>query len=255
MKKSIKALFIVLLFGILLIPSVKSQAAVAPGTPGGLGLADQMNTKFMLKWNYDANIVLSSDVENFGYEVVVSTLKDKKIATFDMNLVSNYSANTYYDATSLTPNVFFVTTDYSTVYMNVSNSKMAKQGFKYKVRAYTYDSIGNKVYGEYSKAKVIIPRAKVKTLKATSRSTGKITWSKVKGAKTYTVYVSKNGGSSYKKQGTVSGTSYTVKNMTLGKTYPIYVVANGIKYKKKKYNSTKPEVKSSNASTIKIYTY
>ena len=41
--------------------------------------------------------------------------------------------------------------------------------------------------------------------------------------------------------------------MKLYKTYPVYVVANGVKYKKIKYNSTKPELKVSNASTIKIY--
>ena len=47
--------------------------------------------------------------------------------------------------------------------------------------------------------------------------------------------------------------SYTVKGMKLGKSYPVYVVANGIKVKKKKFKSTKPELKTSNVKTITIY--
>ena len=253
MKKTIKYLLTVLLLEFVLVPFTKASAAVAPAAPTGVGLAGQNKSKYMFKWNFDSNLPISTDNENFGYEVVLTTLKNKKIKTVDLNVLQNYSSNVTYDVKYLTPNVLFVTTDYSTVYMNVSNSKLEKQGFKIKVRAYTFDSMGNKLFGDYSAEKVIVPRATITKLKATSKSTGKITWKKISGAKSYTVYVSTDGGTKFKKKGTTKSNSFTVKGMKLYTTYPVYVVANGVKYKKKKFNSTKPEVKTSNASTIKIY--
>lgn len=253
MKKTIKYLLAVLLFAFVLVPFTKASAAVAPAAPTGLGLAGQNKTKYMLKWNFDSNVIYASENGYFGYEVVITTLKNKKIKTVDYNAQTNYSSNIAYDVEHITPNVIFVTTDFSTVYANVSNSKLEKQAFKYKVRAYTFDATGNKLYGEYSADKVIVPRPTITKLKATSKSTGKITWKKISGAKSYTVYVSTDGGNKFKKKGTTKSNSFTVKGMKLYTTYPVYVVANGVKFKKKKFNSTKPEVKTSNASTIKIY--
>ena len=253
MKKELKGLLIALLFTILLIPSVKASAAVAPAAPTGVELACQAKNRFMFSFVYDSNIAISTDTGNFGYELLVTTLKNKKITSVDLNVSDNYSYNTAYDAKYLTPNVLIATADLSRMYMSLSNSKMQKQAFKIKVRAYTYDATGVKVYGEYSSEKVIVPRATITSLKATSKSTGKIKWKKIAGAKSYTVYVSSNGGTKFKKQGTTKATSYTVKNMKLGKEYPVYVVANGIKVKKKKYNSTKAQAKDSNGATIRIY--
>lgn len=242
MKKGLKGLLGIMLLALLLVPSVKAEAAVAPAKPTGLGFYGQDKSDFMFCWAVDQNLSLYGADGNFGFEVVVTSLKNKKLGTYDKNSIDNA-----YDSD------IKVDTSNNKVYMKVTNAKLAKQAFKYKVRAYAYDELGSKVYGEYSNEKVIVPRANIKTLKATSKSTGKITWQKVTGAKSYTVYVSANGGTKFKKQGTTKGTSYTVKNMKLSKTYPVYVVANGVKYKKKKYNSTKPELKESNASTITIY--
>ena len=243
MKKGLKlkGFVAILLFAILLIPSVKASAAVQPAAPTGLGFYGQNDkNEFALSWAVDSNIILYGVDTNFGYEVVVTTTKGKVIGTYDKNTINNL-----YDSD-------FKAYD-SKIYMIIKNSKMAKQAFKFKVRAYVFDEVGNKIYSEYSGEKVVIPRATIKKLKATSRSTGKITWKKVSGAKSYTVYVSNNGGKKFKKQGTTKTTSYTVKGMKLGKTYPVYVVANGVKVGKKKYNSTKPQLKNSNASTIQIY--
>ncbi len=241
MKRQFKLLLTVLLMAFVLVPSVKSSAAVAPATPSGLGFVGQSNkNEFGLDWTFDTNVMLCGVDQNFGYEVVITNVKGKTITTIDKNTINNgYDTN--------------FTADANKIYLIVKNAKLSKQAFKYKVRAYVYDEVGNKVYSAFSAEKVIVPRANIKSLKATSRSTGKITWQKIKGAKSYTVYVSNNGGSKFKKQGTTKTNSYTVKGMKLGKSYPVYVVANGIKVKKKKFKSTKPELKTSNVKTITIY--
>ena len=240
MKKVFKSLLAVILFAVILFPSIRSNAAVAPSVPTGLGLYGQDGPKFGLRWALDQNIVICGVNNHFGYEVTVTTIKGKKIGVYDKNSIDNgYDSDFQFKDNK--------------AYMFITNSKMAKQAFKFKVRAYVYDETGAKLFSDYSAEKIIVPRAKVTNLKATSRSTGRITWKKIKGAKSYTVYVSSDGGNKYKRQGTTKGTTYTVKGMKLSKVYPVYVVANGIKVKKKKYNSTKPELKESNTATIKIY--
>lgn len=239
-KKGLLTILSLLLFAIFITPTLKVSAAVQPATPTGLGFVGQNKGEFALTWAVDPNIVIYGTDTNFGYEVVVTNAKGKKLGTYDKNTIYN-SYDQDFKA------------DQNNIYMVISNNKLAKQAFKYKVRAYVFDEVGNKVYSDYSAEKIIVPRANIKSLKATSRSTGKIKWQKITGAKSYTVYVSNNGGTKFKKQGTTKTTSYTVKGMTLGKTYPVYVVANGVKIKKKKYSSTKPKLKNSNASTIKIY--
>ena len=240
MKKGLKGLLTLILFTVLLMPSVKASAAVQPAVPTGLGFYGQNKNEFALSWAIDPNIILYGVDQNFGYEVVVTTAKGKKIGTYDKNTIyNNYDSD--------------FKADDSKIYMVVKSAKMSKQAFKFKVRAYVFDETGAKLYSDYSSEKVIVPRANIKSLKATSKSTGKIKWQKIAGAKSYTVYVSSKGGTKFKKQGTTKSTSYTVKNMKLYKTYPVYVVANGVKVKKKKYNSTKPQLKTSNASTIKIF--
>ena len=53
-----------------------------------------------------------------------------------------------------------------------------------------------------------------------------VKWSAVSGAKNYTVYYSTSKNSGYKKAGTTSGKSYSVKKLKPGKTYYFKVVAN-----------------------------
>ncbi|MDD6070891.1 MAG: hypothetical protein PUC12_08790 [Clostridiales bacterium] len=239
MKTKITMLFITLLMCVMLVPAVKAEAAAAkPETPSGLGLYSQKEELFGLSWDYDANLNYYSDVYPgyFGWEVQVTTLKNKQITTIDSD---------YY------PNDF--KTNGSKIVALISNTKMKTQGFKFKVRSYVYDENAQKVYSDFSKEKIIIPRPTI-TSKALKGGKVKVTWKKVSGAKNYTIYLSSNEGQSYKKIGTSKKTSYTIqKKLSKYKNYYVYIQANSVKYKGKKYNSTKPADKTSNSSGFYIY--
>lgn len=239
-KTKITMLFIALLMCVMLVPAVKAEAAVTkPATPGGLGLYDQEGSEVIFTWNLDTNLNYYSDAYPgvYGYEIVVSTLKNKQIATL----------NTYDNSGKFG-------LDGNKVVATVTNSKMKTQGFKFKVRSYVYDENTNKVYSNFSKEKIIIPRATV-TKGAMKSGKVKISWKKVSGAKSYTIYLSSNNGKKFKKLGTTKKSSYTIsKKLTKYKDYYVYVQANSVKYKGKKYNSTKPTEKRSNAYKFYIYT-
>ncbi|MBD5106294.1 MAG: fibronectin type III domain-containing protein [Lachnospiraceae bacterium] len=120
------------------------------------------------------------------------------------------------------------------------NNKLRTQGWKVKVRAYLKMDNGTKVYGPWSAEKVIVPNAYIKSTKLVSKSGTdvKLTWTKVSGAKSYTVYRSNKATGKYKKVATVKGTSYTMKKLAKYKYYYVYVKANKVKVGKKSYNST-----------------
>lgn len=238
----------------VLTPNVKAQAAVTqPAAPTGLDLQlSDLNKKsstkntFRLIWNFDATLPYNTynTIDYYGHEVVIQTLKGKNIQTIDTLSYSGYGQidanNTgYLDAGDKEA-------------IDVKNKKLASQGFKFKVRSYVFDEAGQRVYSQWSKEKVIIPRATI-TKKAMSGSNVKITWSKVSGAKSYTVYISTNG-KKYKKAASSNGTSAIVKKLKRYQTYYIYVQANGVKYKKKKYNSTKAKDLSKGVDSFYIYT-
>ena len=247
MKKQIKALLLIFILGVLLIPSSKVKAdSIAPSQVGGISFYGQDKSKFIFRWNYDQNIALSSDqAGNYGYETVISNLKGKKITTIDRNTVDNPYAT----------DISISTSEYK-VSLLVTNAKLRKQAFKIKVRAYTYTDAGEKLYGPYSKEKVIVPRATITSKALTSKSSSnvKVKWQKVSGAKSYTVYVSTKKTSGYKKKGTVKGTSFVIKNNKRYTDYYVYVVANNIKNGKKKISSTKPSLKYSNIDGYYIRT-
>lgn len=135
-----------------------------------------------------------------------------------------------------------------------TNKKLRTQGWKVKVRAYLKMDNGTKVYGAWSAEKVIVPNAYIKSTKLASKTSTdvKLTWTKVTGAKSYTVYRSTKATSGYKKVATVKGTSYTMKKLTKNKTYYVYVKANKVKIGKKSYNST--TVKTPGYRSFYIYT-
>lgn len=245
MKRYVKGLIMVLLFAAMLVPSVKASAAIAPAKPSGLGLSQQEGNKFQLIWDYDANILYCGYNYNFGYEITIKTLKNKTIAVIDKNSIDNgYESD-----------IFGISTEYNKVYIVHTNKTMGSQAFKFSVKPYVYDEAGGRVYGEASAEKIIVPRATTKKAKLAGSGAVKVSWKKVKGAKSYTVYLTSNDGSSYKKKGTTKGTSFTIKKLKKYTNYAVYVTANGVKYKKKKYNSTKPLFKTSNTGTpFYIYT-
>ncbi|MCM1162091.1 MAG: hypothetical protein NC412_12825 [Roseburia sp.] len=135
-----------------------------------------------------------------------------------------------------------------------TNKKLRTQGWKVKVRAYLKMDNGTKVYGAWSAEKVIVPNAYIKSTKLVSK-TGtdvKLTWTKVTGAKSYTVYRSNKATGKYKKVATVKGTSYVMKKLAKNKNYYVYVKANKVKVGKKSYNST--TVKNPGYRSFRIYT-
>ena len=241
MKKHVKMILAALLFVFVLAPTAKANAAVVtPATPGGLGIYSQDGSKVGLVWNLDNNLPnYSSAYIDFGFEVTITTLKNKSIAVIDKNTVYNaYDSN-------------FGTKD-NKVLLIVNNSKLKTQGFKFKVRSYVYDENQQKVYSAYSTEKVIIPRPTIKSKKMVGNKV-KLTYNKVTGAKNYSIYLSSNNGKSFKKIGTTSKTTYTItKKLKRYTNYYVYVQANGVKYKGKKNNSTKPMDKGSNSSGFYI---
>lgn len=108
---------------------------------------------------------------------------------------------------------------------------------KIRVRAYTENYDGKKVYGEWSSWKYVCPQPDITQMKSTKTGM-KITWDKISGADRYIVYASTKQTSGYKKVATTTKTSYTVKKLNekalkQNKTYYFYVVAQkkvGSKY-------------------------
>lgn len=243
MKKHVKMILTALLFVFVLAPAAKANAAVVtPATPGGLNLYSQDGSKVGLYWNFDSNLSYYSDAYPgyYGYEVTVKTLKNASIAVLDSDKDSFYANSPKSGQCA----VIF------------TNSKLKTQGFKFSVRSYVYDENQQKVYSAPSSEKVIIPRPTIKSRKMVKNKV-KLTYNKVTGAKNYTIYLSSNNGKSFKKIGTTSKTSFTIantKNLKRYKDYYVYVQANGVKYKGKKYNSTKPLDKGSNSTGFYIKT-
>jgi hypothetical protein len=115
-------------------------------------------------------------------------------------------------------------------------ASVKNQGFIFKVRAYI-DIDGTSIYGNWSASKTVVAQPKV-TLKQSGSSTINVSWSKVTGASSYTVYRSTRSGSGFKKIKTTTGTKLTNKGLNEKETYYYYVVANGVKVNKKTYKST-----------------
>lgn len=123
-----------------------------------------------------------------------------------------------------------------------------KDFYKFSVRAYS-NRFGKDVYGASSS--VIYAAAQPEITKASVSDKGlSLTWNNVKGAKNYTVYISRLETSGYKKVTTTSKNTYLLKKFTGSKidrynNYYIYVIADtkkdGKTYKsfKNMYNAVK----------------
>lgn len=242
MKSKITMLFAIVLFAIALVPVTKVEAAQA--TPSGITLYNQSKSRIQIIWNFDQNILSYMNSDNYldydcGYEVEFYTLKNKKFASYNSTKNSNMGTLQGND---------------SKFGIDVSNSKFKNAGYIIKVRSFYSTDGTNYNYSKWAQ-KVIVPRAAIKNVKKASGTKMKVTWSKVSGAKNYTLYISKNG-KSFKKVTTTTKTSATTKTLTKYQNYYYYVQANGVKYKKKKYNSTKPSQKTANVvGPYYIYTY
>ena len=109
--------------------------------------------------------------------------------------------------------------------------------FQYRVRTYTFMN-GEKQYGAWSDLAYAIPQANVSAAKVSDNAV-KLSWTKVPGAKNYTVYRATKEGGKFKKVATTKKAAYTVKNLKTYNDYYFYVKANGVSIGGKKRNSTK----------------
>ena len=123
--------------------------------------------------------------------------------------------------------------------------------FQYRIRSYTTFA-GEKSYGEWSSYEYAVPQADVTATKVSNKSI-RLSWSEVKGAKSYTVYRAKKEGGKFKKIATVKKTEYKVKKLKAYKDYYFYVRANKVKIGGKNRKSTKLEIP--NDIKVCIYKY
>ena len=131
------------------------------------------------------------------------------------------------------------TKGYNDTHKEYSNKKLYSYAFKYRVRSYI--KINNKTYySNWSSYKTYVPGARVKKLKNTSSSSKKIlVWTKINGAKSYTVYWRNSLNSSWRRVAkNVKGSSATVKYDS-SSSYNYYLVqANKVKVSKSKRSNT-----------------
>lgn len=129
--------------------------------------------------------------------------------------------------------------------------KVKNTPFQYRMRSYTMLA-GEKNYGDWSAYGYAVPQANV-TAKKVSNTSVQLTWSKVAGAKSYTIYRATKEGGKYKKLATVKKTKYKAKKLKAYKDYYFYVRANKVNIGGKNRNSTTLE--TPNYINVYIYKY
>lgn len=137
-----------------------------------------------------------------------------------------------------------------TIYLGLKESfnapsKIKNKGMIYTITPYITLDNGVRVLGE-SVTKVAVPQAKISKIKSYGGSTYTITWKKVSGAKGYTIYrVKSDDEGNWTQTKKIKKVSKNTTSYAIKKTYMnsrkkgVMVIANGVKIKGKKYNSTK----------------
>ncbi|MDE5966121.1 MAG: fibronectin type III domain-containing protein [Lachnospiraceae bacterium] len=204
---------------------VAGYAVATPGKPENVASAKysdtynwfpSQNNSVTIGWTMNKNDQYYAD----GWKVEIKTVDGKKkLKTYNV-AGSEYTQGLYSKTFKLKA---------------VNNT-----GFSVKVQGYVFMSNGAKKYGTWSGKKVVIPQAKVKTKKKTNSSMT-VSWTKIKNATKYEVYLCKNADASnpkYKKVATLgkNKTSYVVKNMKTYQKYGVWIKAT-VKYGKKTYKS------------------
>lgn len=170
---------------------------------------------------YDVQLV-PTKVQNLHFTYYWSSLKEV-VLEFDKTVYSNgYVYEVYnYKGKKMSSG----TASSSGTYLkNITATQF------YKVRVRSYVNVDNKtIYGEWSDYKMFGQQPKVNIKKAGKGV--KLSWKKVNGAKSYTVYMSTKQKSGFKKIKTLKKTSLKVtkfkkKKIKKNKTYYVYVVAN-----------------------------
>ena len=88
-----------------------------------------------------------------------------------------------------------------------------------KVRVYGYKDTIVQEYAKQQGVRFIALNCPTKVKATSNKGQVELTWQGVDGVKEYTIYRSTSENGKYKKQKTVTGNSYTDKNVKLGKTY------------------------------------
>lgn len=129
----------------------------------------------------------------------------------------------------------------------ISDTRIKKNRFyKVRIRGYYQLKDGTKLAGEWSNYKYFSVGLK-KVSGAAGKNAVSLSWSKVKGASSYVVYLKKSGASDYKKVKTVSGKKTSCKvnkygKKKLGKNTVYYIKVYAVMKKNNKTYQCKSEV-------------
>lgn len=180
------------------------------------------NNKLMVSWN--------ESLVAYGYEAVCYNKKGKVVQKVDVSYQSSTPNQAVFTKTN-TKNIYYVV-----------------------VRGYTLVNGGaKKIYGQASNKFYAVPQPDITSSRNdVTKTSVNMKWKKVKGATSYTVYMSNKQNSGFKKIATVKKNSLKITKFR-GKTlntlngYYIKVITNA-KFKKKK-------VKSKGNYMVKAYSY
>lgn len=189
-----------------------------PTAPNSVSIQQRAKDTTYFTWK-----ATSTSTNTDGYEIEIKNAKNKKIAKENVSIYASYKA--------------------------IYNKKLFTQPFQYRMRSYV-EINGQKKYSAWSSMKKYIPGAVPKKIVRSSRyaTSGKLTWTKVTGATSYTVYWKTSLKGKWKAVAkNVKGTSANVKYNPKSKNNFYYIKANKVKFGKKKYNS------SSDSKNLDVY--
>lgn len=199
------------------LPAVRVNPIRSAGTYKAIGYGKML---------YSSSLRLVSDkVKNVNINYYWSSIKEINFG-FDASLYADGYEYQVYEINGKKPVTTGVTSFYySTTAKNIKENKF----YKLRVRAYVNVN-GKKLCGAWSDFNGFAFQPKV-TIKASGKNGFKVSWKKVKAAKSYTVYMSTSKDTGYKKIKTLKKTSLKVtkfkkKKLKKRKQYWFYVVAN-----------------------------
>lgn len=150
---------------------------------------------------------------------------------FKWNSVETADGYQYYVYNNSNKKIDSGKTHYSVLTVPSGSMYKKDQFYRIKVRGYITLADNKVKYGEWSDVLYFAKSPRKNVSVKQSGKNIKVSWNKVTGATNYTVYVSDNSLSGYKKVGTVKKTSTSIKKygksaLKKGKTYYIKIVAN-----------------------------
>ena len=148
--------------------------------------------------------------------LTASNVKSTGKIKLSWNAVPGASKYELYRATSKNGTYKLYKTTTNTSFVNTSTTVGA--GYYYKLKAIHKNSAANSAFSETKLRTCDLPRPAV-TVSYTSKGKPKLTWNAVSGATKYEVWRCETKNGTYKKVGTISGTTAVHDIATSGKTY------------------------------------